>query len=256
MTLPDRDWAEADYVRVYQTVRDDPKFKTIYHDDRAFAAYVRLLMDADPVYPRRASIPAHLSSYARRVLTAAGVLQVEGPTYTLSGLAKEREGRKARYGKDGTGRPRYQSDSTPTPLREGSEPVDETTTTSDLARAGASASVSYSEFSSSEGGAGGNQKPPLMEAIAYVEERTRRPWVFGPGSKVWDALEPDVRDFGWPAVKTAMEGEKAPFPDAAQLVFGAARRLHPISGPEKQADPDPEYVKRAVAAQRKAKNGA
>ena len=93
-----------------------------------------------------------------------------------------------------------------------------------------------------------------MEAIAYIEERTRRPWVFGEGSKLWDALAPDVRDFGWPAVKAAMDAEKAPFPDAGQLVFGAARRLHPIARPEpgeERATVEAERFNRSVERTRR-----
>lgn len=81
---------------------------------------------------------------------------------------------------------------------------------------------------STEEGPGRNPSEPLQEAIAYIEERTRRPWSFGVGSKPWETLTADVEAFGWAKVKTVMEGVKEPFPDVAQLVFGASRRLHPI----------------------------
>jgi len=265
--MVDRDWQDSDYVRIYQSIRDDPKFDTVRDDDRALAAYVRLLMDAEPVYPARASIPAHLRSYARDVLVKAGILQIIGRTYTISGLRKERESR-ALSGAERSQRWRDRLKGRQAPGDGAVTPTvtarDDDVTLRDVdpvtlrAGAGASASVSYSESSSStEGGAGGNKgKSPLMEAVAYIEARTRRPWVFGQGSKVWDTLEPDVRDFGWPAVRRAMEAEKTPFPDVGQLVFGASRRLHPISGPDKPSEPDPEYVAQQLAERRKARGHA
>src|SRR4051794_2177655 len=106
MPSPERDWAESDYVRIYQQIREDTKFATVLYDDRAFAAYVRLLMDADLAYPVKPSLPAWLTKYARDRLEKAGILVVKGQSYTLSGLRKERE---SRYG-SGKGRRRYPSD--------------------------------------------------------------------------------------------------------------------------------------------------
>lgn len=167
-----RDWSESEYVRIYQTLRDDPKYAEVYPDDRALAAYVRLLMDAEPVYPNRASVPAHLRPYARKVLVDAGILLVEGGRYTLSGLAKERQGRVARFGKDGTGRPRYKSDD---PLRNHSESGITNPPTSEATYAGASVSSSFSESSSTEGGPGGNPTDDLDGPLAYYEVTTRYP---------------------------------------------------------------------------------
>lgn len=170
--MSERDWADAEFVRIYQTVRDDPKFAKVFADDRAFAAYVRLLMDAEPMWPRRASLPAHLSRYARDVLVRAGILVIEGLTYTLSGLDKEREHRKKRYG-DGTGRPRYDSDKAPKSLREISDSVEEEIPTSEATRARVSDSSSSSEVSL-EGGAGGNLDD-IDGPMAYYLVTTRYP---------------------------------------------------------------------------------
>ena len=38
-----RDWAESNYIRVYHTIVDDPKFADVYDDDRALSGWVRLL---------------------------------------------------------------------------------------------------------------------------------------------------------------------------------------------------------------------
>lgn len=91
--MPDRDWADSPFVRVYLSTIDDPKFVKVFDDDRAFAAWVRLLMIAEPAWPARPPLPAGLGTYARRVLERAGLLIVDRGRYTLSGLKKEREGR-------------------------------------------------------------------------------------------------------------------------------------------------------------------
>jgi hypothetical protein len=106
----DRDWANTPYVRVYRTIRTDPKFAAVFDDDRALAAWLRLLMDADAMYPAQPYLPTSLSRYARDLLVKAGLLVIHGRTYSMSGLVKERESRSSRYGKDGTGRLRYPSD--------------------------------------------------------------------------------------------------------------------------------------------------
>jgi len=75
---------------------------------------------------------------------------------------------------------------------------------------------------------GGTGGPPLSQVVDYIEDRSGRPWNQRPGSKVWDTLTADLRDFGPERViaeMTVLDGHR---PDHAQLVFGASRRLHPI----------------------------
>lgn len=69
----------------------------------------------------------------------------------------------------------------------------------------------------------------LTRVIDYIEDRSGRPWSHRPGSKVWDTLEADIRDFGLDAVIATMTTLDGHRPDAGQLVFGATRRLHPIA---------------------------
>ena len=71
---------------------------------------------------------------------------------------------------------------------------------------------------------------PMTAVIDYIETRTGRPWGYRPGSQPWEALVHDVRDFGADRVVEAMEsaGLEVAHPDAAQLIYGAARILHPI----------------------------
>ena len=229
--MSDRDWGESEYVRVYQSIRSDPKFATVYGNDRALAAWVRLLLDADLTFPVPTSLPAHLSKYARDVLTKAGILSVTGSTYVLSGLSKERQFRFS----NGKGRPRYPSDKSPKPetsrsdVGAESEPSRSGPVVVSDPHAGAGASSSVLGFS--EGGAGGNDDPPLTKAIDYIETRSGRPWTARPGQKLWDTLDADLRDFGLTALLEAMWPLPGAHPDHGQLIYGATRRLHPIAPP-------------------------
>lgn len=96
-------------------------------------------------------------------------------------------------------------------------------------------------------------RPPVMTVIDYLEERTGRLYSFGNGSKVHEALTPDVRDFGADRVIQEMVRDTTEHPDIGQLVFNASRRLHPITSPEKPGEPDAEYVAQALADRRKAR---
>jgi len=94
---------------------------------------------------------------------------------------------------------------------------------------------------------------PITTVIDFLEATTGRPYSFGSGSKVHEALSADVRDFGAEPVLAAMALDEAEHPDIGQLVFGASRRLHPISAPAKPAEPDSEWVAQQLAARRKAR---
>jgi hypothetical protein len=73
---------------------------------------------------------------------------------------------------------------------------------------------------------------PAVSVIDYIEGRARRPFQYRPGSKVWETLMPDVRDFGAERVIAAMSEVPEEHPDVAQLVFGASRVLHPLVAPK------------------------
>lgn len=252
VTADARDWADADYVRVYQSIRDDPKLASVYADDRLLSAWLRLLMDADLTFPRPASLPVWLSRYARERLTTLGVLVISGHSYTLSGLSKERRSRAMTAAeRQAAWRARRNGHVTPVVVSDvTNRNVDPVTP-----RVGARTSASVSDsVSASLAGAREADPEPVMAAVAYVEERTRRPFGFGLGSKVWDTLSADVRDFGWPAVQAQMEAEKVPFPDVAQLVFGASRRLHPITSPAADdSATDQAWIKQQLAERKKTK---
>lgn len=254
------------YVRVYYTILSDERFDSVRDDDSCLATWLRLLLIADAMWPAPADLPRRVGKGALRTLVTAGLVEfVTGERFRIHGLDQERERRKAEQrtgghvramtgarGLDGrylpAGSPPLESTAGPPPLATTDGHHKNQLSLDEQRRAEPSVAAPARE---------GNEEPhPLMEAIRDIEVRTRRSWVFGEGSKLWDTLSADVRDFGWPAVHAAMEQEKAPFPDAAQLIFGASRRLHPISGPEKQAEPDPEWVAKQLAERRaRRKNG-
>jgi hypothetical protein len=82
------------YVRVYYSIRTDPKFESVYGDDASLAAWVRLLLDADAVWPAPASIPKSCKPAALRRLSGAGIVDVlPGGMFRVHGLDAERDKR-------------------------------------------------------------------------------------------------------------------------------------------------------------------
>ena len=89
-----RDWADAEYSRIYHTVVDDPKFDEVYDDDRRWAAYTRLLMAAEAAYPSPAPLPRWLADDVLEHLASVRIVEVVRRTsYRIVGLKAEREGR-------------------------------------------------------------------------------------------------------------------------------------------------------------------
>lgn len=255
---PGRDWAESDYVRVYQHVRDDPKFATVYPDDRRFGAYTRLLMDAELAWPVRPSLPAWLAEDIREDLIVAGILIVSGLGYTISGLTKERESRGQRYS-GGTGRRRYPSDGGPAPATV-SEPAgvesESPRSESDLrAQAGATSASSSDSYSENDLEHGGQSRRRTREALPaavleVLERRAERRWRYRPDDTVYETLAADIRTLGEGPVLQALASIDEPHPDFPQLVFGATRWLHRIATPAPPDEPDADYVRQQLAKQR------
>ena len=85
----------APYSRVYWSVMDDPKFDGIYEDDAAFALWMRLLMNADALWP--APAPLHRTAKARPLakLVEAGIVDLlPRDRYRIHGLDSERGRRR------------------------------------------------------------------------------------------------------------------------------------------------------------------
>lgn len=102
------------YSRVYWRVAEDERFTTIFGDDHHFAAWVRLLMLADAMYPTVAPIPATARRASVRALADAGLIDLlPGGLYRVHGLKAERDRRGSRREPDGdrTG-PRTEPDGT------------------------------------------------------------------------------------------------------------------------------------------------
>jgi hypothetical protein len=82
------------YIRIYFSTRDDSRFTHCYGCDTCWAAYSRLLMDAEGSYPSPASLPANLKRHARSQLVADGIIEERGHgCFVVHGLEKERERR-------------------------------------------------------------------------------------------------------------------------------------------------------------------
>ena len=94
--MPFRDWADAEYSRIYHTVIDDPKFAEVFDDDRRWAAYTRLLMAAESSYPAPVPLPRWLADDVLEHLVSVRILElVRGSSYRVVGLKAEREGRSS-----------------------------------------------------------------------------------------------------------------------------------------------------------------
>lgn len=87
------------YVRVYYSVIDDERFEHVYCDDAALAAWLRMLLDADALWPASASLP-RMSRRVLQVLTASGLVEVTGSRFRVHGLDAERQ-RRADAGRAG-----------------------------------------------------------------------------------------------------------------------------------------------------------
>ena len=83
--------ADRPYVRVYHGIVDDPKFATIYDDDRRLATWLRLLIVAEQAYPASAYIPAGTHRASVTALVDAGLIDLgTGSRFRVHGLASER----------------------------------------------------------------------------------------------------------------------------------------------------------------------
>jgi hypothetical protein len=82
-------------------LRDDPKFRDVYHDDHYFATYVRLLMIAEDAWPASAHLPYGVHRRALQKLADVGLIETStGGLYRICGLDAERA-RRARESRNG-----------------------------------------------------------------------------------------------------------------------------------------------------------
>ncbi len=87
------------YSRVYQDLVDDPKFARVYGNDAALAAWLRMLLIADAMWPASAPMPRRNSAVT--LLIDSGLIEERpGNRYVIKGLQAERE-RRASSGRIG-----------------------------------------------------------------------------------------------------------------------------------------------------------
>lgn len=83
------------YVRVYYRIIDDPKFESVFDNDAALAAWLRLLLAADAMYPAPSHIPRSVKPAALKCLADAELIDLlPGDRFRFHGLKSEREKRQ------------------------------------------------------------------------------------------------------------------------------------------------------------------
>lgn len=78
------------YTRVYHEARSDERFEGIWDCDAHLALWLRLLVEADIVWPHTAPIPRSTRRKSLDALVAAGLVEVVGDRYRIHGLDRER----------------------------------------------------------------------------------------------------------------------------------------------------------------------
>ena len=226
--------AEGDYSRLYHAVVDDTRFDGIYDDDAHWACYTRLLMLAEAAWPASAPIPRAARQESVDALAKAGIIELQaGDRFRIHGLDPERA-KRSEHGRQAA-EARWNRSQPPAPT-EPPEPYQEPCPEDapSNARASCPSMLDETRLDETRRDEQSARAPVVpMPVIHAVEERSRRPWVFRPGTTFYDTLAANVRDFGDDRVVAAMDGWLAeaavPHPNAQQLVAGSDRQLHPLS---------------------------
>lgn len=93
------------YVRVYYSIINDVKFEGVYGDDSCLAAWLRLLLVADALYPASAPIPQGTRKRTLAALVDCNLVELVGfGQFRIVGLAAERARRSAPGHKGADGR--------------------------------------------------------------------------------------------------------------------------------------------------------
>jgi hypothetical protein len=228
---------ERPYSRIYHSVEDDPKFLTVYDNDRMLATWVRLLIEADKAHPSTAHIPEGTNRTAVRALADLGIIDLgTGSRYRIHGLDAERAARShaARVGGLASGRSRAVGTSVEQPLNDRS-PNGELNTR-------------RVETRQDEQGDGSNgtypDDGPRDSQDRYYELTLYRPWGIWSGEKLLAA----ERDYGRAETIAALEAEWTISQDRKTILDRVLARLARAADLEKQAKksrprpsrPDPE----------------
>jgi hypothetical protein len=210
----------APYSRVYWSIVDDPKFATIYDDDRHLAAWLRLLMAADGLWPASCPVPASARKASLTALTDADLIDLmPGGRFRVHGLDAER-GRRRDAARTGTKRDPDGTHPVPErPLGPGTKPRRDETRRDEQTREGL---------------------PNLdREALAALETATGHVASMA-GDKTLNEYDRLVGDHGLPAIVAAFgslaNGKRM---TARQLVWGAVKVLEPFVKEAPPPEPKP-----------------
>lgn len=84
--------AKDPYVRVFYRIIDDPKFATVYGDDRRLSTWLRLLLTADAMYPATAPVPMGVHRPTLAHLVEVGLVDLlPADRYRVHGMAAVRD---------------------------------------------------------------------------------------------------------------------------------------------------------------------
>lgn len=86
--------ADGRFVKVYQSIVEDPQFERVYKNDRALATWLRMLLMADAMYPVSAPMPPRTPT-VRLLIRVSLVIELPGNRYSIRGLKAERERQSA-----------------------------------------------------------------------------------------------------------------------------------------------------------------
>lgn len=82
------------YVRVYYSIRDDPKFDRVRSNVACLGTWLWLLMSADAVWPASADLPRGVTAGNLRILVDCGLIDLlPEHRYRIHGLDAERNAR-------------------------------------------------------------------------------------------------------------------------------------------------------------------
>jgi hypothetical protein len=209
----------APYSRVYWTVIDDPKFDGIYEDDAAFALWMRLLINADALWPAPAPLHRIVKPKALAKLVDAGIVDLlPRDRYRIHGLDAER------------GRRRDAARTPPKGDPDGPQTGGKREANGSPARALAETSREETNNSQDEHSIAREGLPNLDQgAIRALEHRTGRTWGQA-GEKQLTEYDRLIEDHGIEKVLSAMDRlmtDGHPM-TARQLVWGAMKVLEPM----------------------------
>lgn len=221
--------ASDPYVRVYSRIIDDPRFSGIYTDDHHLATWLRLLIQADAVWPSSVPVPRTCRKPSMTALVRVGLVEIlPGDLYRIHGLDAERQ-KRSDWGKNAADR-RWQSGRIAGAMPSQSESNAHPMLASPRPRLAASAPSARVRERVRE-------DVPVEDQDGYDQVVTwlasRKAWIDSP--KIATDLARMVDRDGVEAVMAALAVQESEgMTEAAQYVYGARNHLHPLPGTKTQ----------------------